>query len=84
MKNRRMVIFNLKEAKEQLDELIKDYGENPKYDAESFEVEMAHIYHHLNTAWNSRNVSHERAVKCAQSDFDKWRQFPKHFRLLNP
>jgi hypothetical protein len=32
---------------------------------------MAHLYHHLNTAWNARESSEERARVCSQEDYEQ-------------
>jgi len=43
---------------------------------------MGHLYHHLNTAWNARNVSDKRHWKCSDKDYYNWEKFPKNWELL--
>src|SRR5207245_9495991 len=74
--NKDHVLFHLQEAREELDRTIRDLRENPGYDYGEFVVAMTHLYHHVNTAWNARDVSHERAETCSEDDFRQWRQFP--------
>ena len=74
--NKSVIIFHLKEAKEELDRTIVELETSPDYDAPEFQVAMSHLYTHLNTAWNGRDASAERHRECAQSDFDTWRKFP--------
>jgi hypothetical protein len=44
---------------------------------------MEHLYHHVNTAWNARDSSAERADACSQEDFDCWRQFPQDIEFTS-
>jgi hypothetical protein len=45
------ILFNLKEAKEELESLINEF-ENGLIDEISFETRIAHCYHHINHAFN--------------------------------
>jgi len=74
--NKPYVIYNLEEAKKQLDHILKDVENDGSYDFGAYKVDMQHLYHHLNTAWNARQSSQEESRECAEKDFEKWRQFP--------
>lgn len=74
--NREWVLFNLREAAEELNRTISDIERTPDYGDAEFSVAIQHLYHHVNTAWNGRDASPERATACAEGDFDVWRQFP--------
>jgi hypothetical protein len=80
--NRQAVIFHLREAKEQLDELLSEMESEPSYDSAELQVAMSHLYHHLNTAWNGRDQTDEQFKKCAQRDFNAWRKFPRESDLF--
>lgn len=75
--NTEFVLFNLREAHEALAEIIRDVESQPDYDYGNYTIDMTHLYHHVNTAWNAQDVDHERAKTCNEKDFFKWRQFPK-------
>lgn len=75
--NKDFVLFNLREAHESLQRIIKDIESQPDYDYGEYIVEMTHLYNHVNIAWNAQNVNQERAKKCIEEDFFKCRQFPK-------
>ncbi|MHC4545354.1 MAG: hypothetical protein ACYSYL_12670 [Planctomycetota bacterium] len=75
--NKDFVLFNLREAAKALQKIIKNIDSQPDYDPGEYIVEMTHLYHHVNTAWNAQNVDQEDAEKCSEEDFFKWRQFPK-------
>jgi hypothetical protein len=79
--NKDYVLFNLQEAREELDRMIHALRQHPDYDSGELVVAMTHVYHHINTAWNARNVSHERAEVCSERDFRLWRQFPLEIDL---
>ena len=76
--NKPWVSFHLKEASDALQNLIRDFDvESP----EEFEIGIAHAYHHLNTAWNSRFITDEKARNHTDWDFAEWRQFPRDLNL---
>jgi hypothetical protein len=74
--NRDWILFHLQEAHEELTRTIHEMEQDPEYDFGEYVVAMTHLYHHLNTAWNSRDASPERVKACSEEDFEKWRQFP--------
>jgi len=75
--NRHVVLFHLREAAEQLNETIQSLASSEDYANEEFQVQMGHIYHHLNTAWNGRDQTDEQFQKCTDEDFARFRRFPK-------
>jgi hypothetical protein len=74
--NKDWVLFHLKEAKDEIENTIKEIESQPDYDDPEFSVAIAHLYHHVNTAWNSRHCSNEEAEESSESNFERWRQFP--------
>ena len=81
--NRDWVLFNLREAEEELRRTITKLESTPDYGGGEFSIAMAHAYHHLNTAWNSQNATPAAVRECEQRDFDRWRQFPSDIYLGN-
>ena len=71
---KKYVLYNLKEAREELDRTISDIQEDPDYG--DFVVAIQHLYHHINTAWNARDASEDETEQCSQENFKKWSQFP--------
>jgi hypothetical protein len=74
--NKDYVLDNLNEAHKALGDLIADMKSDPEYEYGNYVVDIAHVYHHLNTAWNARDASKVAADKCSEEDFYRWRQFP--------
>jgi len=70
------VLFHLREALEELQKTIRGIEQDSEYNDGDFYVGMQHLYHHLNTAWNSRDASEEQAAESAEEDFFRWRVFP--------
>ena len=70
--------FHLKEAMEQLQESLSSFS---KTDEVQLQLDMEHLYHHLNTAWNARNASNKETTECSKDNFNKWRQFPNDIDL---
>jgi hypothetical protein len=79
--NKDHILFQLREAFEELNRTIEEIGSTPDYGEPDFEVAITHIYHHLNTAWNSRNENGNVTTTCSDVDFSRWRQFPKDIDL---
>jgi hypothetical protein len=77
--NKHHTEFHLKEAFEQLQETLSSFS--IKTDDVELELEMEHLYHHLNTAWNARNATEQETTECNKNNFNKWRQFPKDIDL---
>lgn len=74
--NRAHTAFHLKEALEELQRTAASVESDLDYGDLEFSLAMEHIYHHLNTAWNARGASDQRARECTQEDFEAWRRFP--------
>lgn len=74
--NKDYVLYNLDEAHKALGEIIADMRSNRDYDYGEYVVDMSHVYHHLNTAWNARDATKAAAGDCSEEDFYRWRQFP--------
>jgi predicted transposase YbfD/YdcC len=75
--NKDYILYNLHEARRQLSETIKELESDEEYDNGSLIVDMQHLYHHINTAWNARNSSGAESQECREEDFYKWRKFPE-------
>ena len=82
MMNKDNVLFHLREAAEELTRTIAEIEQDTEYDAPEFSVAMQHLYHHLNTAWNTRAVALERLEKASDQDFNAWCGYPKDLPLL--
>lgn len=75
--NKDAVLFHLREAAEDLNEKIKEFEQDPDFDKTGLQLALGHIYHHLNTAWNGRDQTEEQFRECTDTDFDRFRRFPK-------
>ena len=76
------VLYNLREAAAELDLTIKDIEAVKDYGDDEFRAAMAHLYHHLNTAWNARREPADRVAAGADEDFARWRQFPPDIDMM--
>jgi hypothetical protein len=79
--NRDHILFQLREAEEELARTIAELERRDDYDAEKFSVAMEHLYYHLNTAWNTRSEPPDRISAFSDEDFQRWRQFPRDLPL---
>lgn len=81
--NKESILFNLKEAKESIEEIINEFENNNEYneDDSMYWVDMQHLYWHINTAWNSRKSTEKETRECSQENFEKWNQFPNDLLL---
>jgi hypothetical protein len=74
--NREWVLHNLREAEQELRQTIAEIESTADYGYGEFVVAMSHAYHHLNTAWNSRDEAEAVVRECSAENFERWRQFP--------
>jgi len=79
--NRDWVLSNLREAENELRRTIAEIESTPDYGTGDLIVAMTHAYHHLNTAWNSRDKSPAAVASQSDTDFANWRQFPSDLPL---
>lgn len=69
------IIYNIKDAREQLQEIEK-LVEEKNLSAVEFQIKLEHAYHHLNFAWNVRYLTAERTKNMSDADFHEWSKFP--------
>ena len=79
--NKPWVSFHLKETSETLQKVIARSKSEATISNEEFESAIRHAYDHLNTAWNSRFITDDKARNHTDWDFAEWRQFPKDLNL---
>lgn len=63
----------LDDAQEHLANLRREMDENPEFSEIEYRTWMAHIFSHLNRAWNKRNQPDET---YSDDDWERWSQFP--------
>jgi hypothetical protein len=69
--------YGLDDAREHLVELLAAM-EAPDFDETEFGIQLAHIYSHLNRAWNSRSHTGDQA----DSDFQRFSEYPRDLHPL--
>jgi hypothetical protein len=79
---RAYIAWNLQDAIEALSEIIEGMRPNAEIDEAEFSVRMAHLYGHLNTAWNVRNMSASDIDSTGGEKLDEWKKFPKDIKPL--
>jgi hypothetical protein len=80
--NRDWILFNLVEAQEELAKTIRDIKADLDYDYGEFLVAMQHLYHHVNTAWNSRDATSDQVANETEEDFGQWSRFPGDLPMM--
>jgi hypothetical protein len=79
--NKDWVLFHPREAREELTNSIAEIEATDDYGFGEFSVAMTHLYHHLNTAWNSREALANEVNESSDDNFRRWRQFPEDLPL---
>lgn len=54
-----MLLYELNDAREHLEELLKEMSECDDFTNEDFAVSLGHVFAHLNRAWNTRDIKSE-------------------------
>ena len=66
--NTRSIMFNLEEALEQLNSTVNDLKNTKGYNEDDFRVQIEHLYHHINFAWNTRHEPDEQVIAAVLLD----------------
>jgi hypothetical protein len=74
--NKKLVVFHLTEAVEQLQSTLADISQHDEYAYGNFLVDMQHVYYHLNTGWNAKDAPDAVAEPGSDELFNRWGQFP--------
>jgi len=77
MKNIELIADNIQEAKDELEDILSEINKNNDYSDVELKIALEHAYHHLNYAWNIRNVKTEKLLECSKEDFIEWSKYPK-------
>jgi hypothetical protein len=72
-----MLMYELDDAHEHLGNLITAISSDSEYSEEEFQVNLAHVFAHLNRAWRRRLVHEE----MTEEEWNAAREFPND---LNP
>ena len=80
--NTDIILFNLREAQGELRSMITAFEQSPDTSFDDFHVTIAHLYHHLNPAWNARNATRERWEAQIEKDYKLWESFPRDLPLM--
>jgi hypothetical protein len=80
--NRDWVLFHLAEAADALRQAIEEIKESPDYGDPEFTADMQHIYHHINTAWNSRNANPSDVEPGSDALFNAWGKLPVDLEMM--
>lgn len=80
--NRDWVLFHLTEAQQEIATTIREIRETPDYGYAEFWVAMQHLYHHVNTAWNSREATRTEVDTATDEDFNRWSQLPTDLPMM--
>jgi hypothetical protein len=75
--NWKIIKSNISEARQELEriESLIESGELP-HEVE-LQIMLQHAYHHINFAWNAKNISNKRYVNLTKADFNSFGKFPK-------
>ena len=70
------ITWNLEDAQEELSRILESIRPGAEIDEADFRARMAHLYSHLNTAWNVRNASASDIDAADGEQLNAWKRFP--------
>lgn len=73
-----LLLYGLEDAREHIEDLMTDMQQDDNFCEMDLDIQLSHIYQHLNRVWNSRNMSSKLALK----KFDEISKFPKDLTIL--
>jgi len=74
--NKQFILSNLIEAKEELEKTIQAIQSEEDYGFGDFHLSMAHAYHHMNSAWNGREISDTDWREYSDETYTRLEKFP--------
>lgn len=74
---RAYIAWNLEDAHEELSRILAEMRLAAEVDEAEFSIRMAHLYGHLNTAWNVRNMNASDIDSAGGEKLEEWKKFPK-------
>ena len=77
--NTKILSLNISEAFEELKK-INDALDKKSRDETDFYLKLQAIYHHLNVAWNAKNIKTEQYGTMSGKEFEDWGKFPHDFK----
>lgn len=80
--NERFIELNAKDAHEELTKLLQHLASGAPLDFADFHVAMAHAFHHLNSAWNGRNISDKDWRECTDETYARLEAFPADLPMI--
>ena len=72
-----LLLYQLDDARQHLEQLIKKMSEDADYGEEEFQIDLGHVYAHLNRAWRLRN-------EVAGMPVGEWERFSRFPDDLKP
>jgi hypothetical protein len=81
--NRDQVLSHLSEARDAITQMIEEIRLTPDYDDSEYWVDMQHVYHHMNTAWNSRKATPDEVDEATDDVFNRWNLFPSDLPMMH-
>jgi hypothetical protein len=76
------IAYDSQDASEELSAIMELIEPNKEIDEEEFNVRFAHLYSHLNAAWNVRNLSSDDLESAVEKQLDLWKEFPTDLKPL--
>lgn len=80
--NNDWLLFHLREARDELSRTVDELERGSDFDEGELRVALAHLYHHINTAWNSRDASRDAIENQSDANWAAWGRFPADFDLM--
>jgi hypothetical protein len=71
------IAYDLQDASDDLSKIMELFRQNIEIDEDEFKWRMAHLYNHLNTAWNVRNLSDNELEFADRNQRNLWKKFPE-------
>ena len=78
--NKKNILYNITDAREQLEEIEKLLGENNLSEID-LQLKLEHAYHHLNFAWNIGFLTDKRFKELSDDDFNEWSKYPEELEV---
>ncbi len=80
--NLKYIRYNLSEVQEEIENILTRIKLGEGYSHSEFYSSMQHIFHHVNIAWNTRDIDEQITDQADECDLQKWSKTPSDITLI--
>jgi hypothetical protein len=78
----KQIRYNMEEIIEEAQTILQHLRRGSAFTEQAYYASMQHLIHHVNTAWNARDISLDDAETASPAQRLDWARYPEDIRLV--